>query len=241
MIEAQGISKKLGKFHLKNISFTLPEGYICGLVGRNGAGKTTLLRLLLGLYRAEEGRLTIDGMNYLADEKRIHDEIGMVEVEELFASYLTLMQNANRFGQYYSKYDAARMKNYLERFHLNPQKKFGKLSKGEKLKCQFAFALSHDPKILILDEPTGNFDPEFREQFWEELMIFMEDGTRNVILATNLTEELDRRADYLVYLEEGTLIYEGDMERFRETYRKEKDGIVPRIEDVMINRISHLK
>ena len=73
------------------------------------------------------------------------------------------------------------------------------------------------------------------------LMIFMEEGTRNVILATHLTEELDRRADYLVYLEEGTLIYEGDMERFRETYRKEKDGIVPRIEDVMINRISHLK
>ena len=54
------------------------------------------------------------------------------------------------------------------------------------MKCQFAFALSHDPKILILDEPTGNFDPEFREQFWEELMIFMEDGTRNVILATHL-------------------------------------------------------
>ena len=209
MIEAQGISKKLGKFHLKNISFTLPEGYICGLVGRNGAGKTTLLRLLLGLYRAEEGRLTIDGMNYLADEKRIHDEIGMVEVEELFASYLTLMQNANRFGQYYSKYDAARMKNYLERFHLNPQKKFGKLSKGEKLKCQFAFALSHDPKILILDEATSSVDTRTEIQIQKAMDTLMK-GRTSFVIAHRLSTIRD--ADIILVMKDGDIVEQGNHE-----------------------------
>lgn len=236
MIEAQGITKKFAKFRLDNISFTLPEGYICGLVGRNGAGKTTLLHILLGLYQADEGHLLFDNKDYETDEKAIHDEIGVVLVEELFASSLTLIQNANRFGQYYSGYDEGQMRAYLDKFHLDPKKRFGKLSKGQKLKCQFAFALAHKPKLLILDEPTGNFDPEFREQFWEELMKFMEDGTRSVILATHLTEELDRRADYLLYLEEGKMVYAGDMETFREEYRSVTDGVLPRIEDVMIAR-----
>lgn len=219
MIKIDGVSKKLGKFQLDHISFELPEGYICGLAGQNGAGKTTLLHLLLGLYRPDEGMISLGDMSYDSDEAIIHDMIGTVLVEELFEPSYSIKSNADHFGKYFSKYSWEKMAGYLERFKLEPLKKFGKLSKGEKLKCQFAFALSHDPSLLILDEPTGNFDPDFREQFFQIIREFIVDGTKSVILATHLTDDLDRLTDYLIYLENGRQIFAGDIESFRSEYR----------------------
>lgn len=219
MIKIDNVSKKLGKFRLENISFELPRGYICGLVGQNGAGKTTLLHLLLGLYRVDEGQLTISGMSYDHAEQSIHDMTGTVLVEELFEPFYSIKSNADHFGKYFSQYRQDRMAAYLERFGLDEYKKFGKLSKGEKLKCQFAFALAHDPQLLLLDEPTGNFDPDFREQFFQIMKEFIADGTKSVILATHLTDDLDRLTDYLIYLEEGRQVFAGDIESFRSGYR----------------------
>lgn len=219
MIEVRGLSKKLKNFQLDNLSFTIPTGYICGLIGQNGAGKTTLLHLLLGLYQADEGELLFDGMTYANEEKRIHNKIGTVLTEELFDASLSLIQNGDAYGRYYDAYDKKAMEDYLELFGLEKNRKFGRLSKGEKLKCQFAFALSHDARLLILDEPTGNFDPEFREQFFKILKEFIADGSRSVVLATHLTEDLDCMADYLIYLEKGKQVFAGDIEKFRDSYR----------------------
>lgn len=219
MIEVRGLSKKLKNFQLDNLSFTIPAGYICGLIGQNGAGKTTLLHLLLGLYQTDEGELLFDGMTYANEEKRIHNKIGTVLTEELFDASLSLVQNGDAYGRYYDAYDKKAMEDYLELFGLEKNRKFGRLSKGEKLKCQFAFALSHDARLLILDEPTGNFDPEFREQFFKILKEFIADGSRSVVLATHLTEDLDCMADYLIYLEKGKQVFAGDIEAFRDSYR----------------------
>lgn len=218
-IKIDDVSKRLGGFLLEHISFELPEGYICGLAGQNGAGKTTLLHLLTGLYRVDAGRILLDGMSYEEDEERIRNCVGTVFVEELFEPFQSVRGNAEHFGKYYAKYRWERMAEYLAMFRLDAGRRFGRLSKGEKLKCQFAFALSCAPQILILDEPTGNFDPDFREQFFGMIQEFIADGTRSVILATHLTEDLDRMADYLIYLEEGRQIFAGDIEQFRAAYR----------------------
>lgn len=219
MVKMTDVSKQLGTFHLGPITFEIPAGYICGLVGQNGAGKTTLLHLLLGLYRTKDGKVEIDGKTYEQKEKEIHDQIGTVLVEDLFEPYDTLKENANRFGSYYSNYRWERMQQYLEQFQLKERAKFQTLSKGQKLKCQFAFALACDPKLLVLDEPIANFDPQFREQFFKILQAFIADGTKSVVLATHLTEDLDRLADYLIYLEKGKQIFAGDIEAFRNQYR----------------------
>ncbi|MDE5700378.1 MAG: ATP-binding cassette domain-containing protein [Lachnospiraceae bacterium] len=105
LLQADHLTKKLGSFHLNNISFTLPPGYICGLVGQNGAGKTTLLHLILGLYNADEGTILMNGMNYETQEKQIHDMIGTVLVEDLLNPSMTLIQNADWYGKYYSNYN----------------------------------------------------------------------------------------------------------------------------------------
>ena len=163
--------------------------------------------------------MLIDGMTYANEEKRIRNIIGTVLTEELFDASLTLIQNGDAYGRYYDAYDKKAMEDYLELFGLEKNRKFGRLSKGEKLKCQFAFALSYDARLLILDEPTGNFDPEFREQFFKILKEFIADGSRSVVLATHLTEDLDCMADYLIYLEKGKQVFAGDIETFRDSYR----------------------
>lgn len=219
LLQAENLCKKMGSFRLNNISFEIPAGYLCGLIGENGAGKTTLLHLILGLYHADGGSLLIDGMDYADKEKQIHDLIGTVLVEDLMNPSMTLMENADSYGKYYSGYRRECMEKYLSLFHLEKERKFGRLSKGEKLKCQFAFALSHDARLLILDEPTGNFDPDFRKQFFQIIKEFIADGTRSVILASHITEDLDHMADYIIYLEEGNLIFTGDIEQLHQCYR----------------------
>lgn len=219
MIELEEVSKRLGTFELKSCSAHIPGGYICGLAGPNGAGKTTLLHLLLGLYRPDGGTVQIGGMGYDTAEKQIRDSIGTVLVEELFDPALSVQENGQCYGKYFSRYDATVLEHYLAQFEVDGKKRFEKLSKGEKQKAQFAFALSHAPELLILDEPASNFDPEFREQFFAILQEFISDGRKSVILTTHLTEDLDRYADYFLYLSKGTLVYAGDMEQFREAYR----------------------
>ena len=219
MLELKNIHKKLGKFKLKDISFELPKGYICGLIGPNGAGKTTLIHLLLGLYEPDEGELLVNDKLYDKKEADIRNEIGVVLSEDLFETRLTLLENAKEYGRFYKEYDVKALEDYLSRFGLEGRQKFGKLSKGQKLKFQFAFALSHNPKLLILDEPTGNFDPAFREEFFKIIKGFIADGEKSVVLATHLTEDLDRFADYILYLEKGQMVFAGDIETLRQSYR----------------------
>lgn len=219
VIEVKQLKKQLGKFSLGEMSFELPMGYIIGLVGENGAGKTTLLHLLLGLYQPDGGQVNVLGEGYDQAEVRIRQQLGFVLQERLFIDNETLISNADIYGTYYEKYDRELLTDYLEEFGLEPEKKYRKLSKGEELKFQFAFAMSHKPKVLIMDEATGNFDPKFREKFLEHIKDFIKDGDRSVLLATHLTQELEQMADYIMYIEKGKLLFSYDIETLRSRYR----------------------
>lgn len=221
MIKVENVSKSLDKFRLKNISFELPEGYICGLVGENGAGKTSILNILLGLHKPDNGGVYLFGKSLKDNKKEILDNIGTVLVEDYFERELTLIENFEMYGKYFSRCDKERFLEDIKRFGLGDklELKYKKISKGEKLKFQFAFALAHDPKLLILDEPTGNFDPDFRKEFFDSLSRFMANGDKSVILASHLTEDLDKQADYLLYIEKGEIVFSGDIESFRDSYK----------------------
>lgn len=219
MVELQDITKKVGAFSLRNISFALPDGYIMGLIGENGSGKTTLLRILLGLYRETEGVVLFDGKSHQEDRKAISEQIGYVLQDELFEKGLSLEKNGAFYGTYYSKYNHEKFLALLQEFALEKKKKYGKLSKGERLKFQFAFALSYEPKYLILDEPVGNFDPEFRKIFYQKITQYVSDGQHSVILASHLTNELERIVDYVTFLRKGKLVFSQTIEEMREGYR----------------------
>lgn len=219
MLKLHNVSKTLGNFKLDNISMELPEGYIMGLIGPNGAGKTSLLHILLGLYRPEQGEVEIFGKTYPAQEHAIKNDIGYVLLDPLFCQNVSLLRNAQMYGKYYDAFEESVFSDYCVQFGLEPLQKLRQTSKGEQLKFQFAFALSHHPKLLILDEPTANFDPEFRRQFIHILTDYVKDGRHSVILSTHLTGDLDRIADYLMLLDHGGAVFCGDRETIFHHYR----------------------
>ncbi len=218
MLKLENVSKYLGSFYLRDIFLELPDGYILGIIGENGAGKTTLLRLLAGLYTKDEGIIDIDHMSY-EEEAAVKQKIGAVFHGDLFDIRDTLRCNARRYGQFYCDYEDRLMESYMTDFRLNARKRYGQLSKGEKLKFAFAFALSHKPKLLLLDEPAANFDRDFREIFQDILRKYTENGENSVILSTHMTSDIDRAADYLLYLENGRQVMYGDIESIRGNYR----------------------
>lgn len=220
MLKTDHIYKKLGSFELKNISFHLPHGYIMGLVGENGAGKSSLIKILLGLYHSDGSTIQIDGMdlNNEEEEAKIKDIIGFVLNDDWFSKSLTLLENADCYGMYYQKYSRESFLSYCAAFELDTSKKLKKCSKGEVLKFQFAFALSHNPKLLILDEPLANLDHEFREKFIQLITDFIKDGDKSILIATHLIEELEQYTDYIAYLEKGELLFFKEIEALKDEY-----------------------
>ena len=218
MIDCNNVSKRFTSFSLKNITFNLPAGYICGLIGENGSGKTTLINILSGLY-SYDGEVRISGRDYCNHEHDIKQDIGVVVHGDIFEAKESLISNANYFGRFYKKYSKNLLENYLERFNLNDKKKYKELSKGEKLKFALAFALAHEPRLLLLDEPGANFDIEFRKEFNSLLREFIIDGTRSVILSTHIISDVETFADYILFLKNGEQILFGDVETIREKYR----------------------
>lgn len=219
MLKLNNVSKKISSFQLENISFKLPKGYIMGLIGENGAGKTTLINILSGLYSKNDGTISFNGKSYDTEESDIKQDIGTIIHEELFERKESLIKNANRYGRFYKNYDEELLKNYLIRFNLDGKKKYKRLSKGEKLKFALAFALSHQPKLLLLDEPTANLDTDFRKEFQKVLREFTESGENSVILSTHLTADIEKYADYLLFLKKGKQVLFGDIESIRGGYR----------------------
>lgn len=219
MLKLENVSKRIGGFELKNISAKLPDGYIMGMIGENGAGKTTLIHIISGLYSIDSGDMEFDGMRYPKQEELIKQDIGMVIHGDVFDMHETLLQNGRRYGRFYNHYDEKALLEYMLRFKLDRKKKYGHLSKGEKLKFSMAFALAHKPKYLLLDEPTANFDVDFRKEFLKLLREYTGNGKNSVVLSTHITSDIDIIADYLLFLKDGKQMLYGDIETIRNHYR----------------------
>ena len=219
MLRVDGVSKRIGRFELKDISFHLPKGYIMGLIGPNGAGKTSLIHMILGLTSPDQGEIWIGEKAYLTQEKESKDELGWVLAETIFEHNLSLQKLASYYGQFYTRYSEADFLQYARDFELDLAKKGKGISKGEKMKFQCAFALAHHPSLLILDEPTANFDPNFRKQFLSLMSQFVSDGEHSILISTHLTKELDRLADYVTFINKGKLIFSENKEKLLDEYR----------------------
>lgn len=228
MLKVEQLEKSYPGFRLEDISLELPAGYMIGVLGENGAGKSTLLKLMMGYEKPGRGRVLFAGeetepyqniWQSPETEKWAKDQFGFVLNEPLFSPYSTLSENGMRYGKYYSSYREEELAQRLQEFMLDSGKCYGKCSRGEKLKFQFAFALSHHPRLLFLDEPLASFDEAFREKFVKHLARFVEDGRHSVIMASHLTQELEQMADYIVFLHKGKLLEFEDIETLREKYR----------------------
>ncbi|MBR2304778.1 MAG: ATP-binding cassette domain-containing protein, partial [Ruminococcus sp.] len=170
-IEIKKITKKYDGFTLDDLSFNVPKGSIMGFVGQNGAGKSTTINTILNIIKPDEGKIKIFGLDHIKDEIEIKKNISAVFDELPFHEELNAKQLNNVLGNIFPQWSKETFQGYLDKFSLPSKKKFAKFSKGMKMKVQIAAALSHNAKLLIMDEATTGLDPVVRNEI---LDIFLE-------------------------------------------------------------------
>lgn len=195
--------KNLDTFKLEDINFKLEPGYVLGLIGRNGAGKTTLINTILGLWAPEQGSIHISGYDRTEDEIKAKNQIAFVTDECLFPLEMTPYSIGRIFGKVYEDFDYKQYREFCERLRVPMHKRLQRMSRGTVIKLQLAFAFSREARLYIFDEPSAGLDPVFRKELMDLIFDLTYDGNRSVIFSTHLTDELDRIADYILFLEGG--------------------------------------
>jgi ABC-2 type transport system ATP-binding protein len=209
ILEVQGLSKKYKKsdFRLNDISFDLPSGAIMGLVGENGSGKTTTIGCIVNTLIKDSGTIKVFGREMSDDSTDIRENIGVVLDANNFSDDLTAIKLSSVMKLIYSNWDNDLFNEYLKKFTLPPTQKIKKFSRGMTMKLGIAAALSHHPKLLILDEATSGLDPIFRDEILDVFLDFVQDESHSILLSSHITTDLEKIADYITFIHKGNLIF----------------------------------
>ncbi len=223
-LKVERLSKKYRRFQLKDVSFEIPPGSILGLLGRNGAGKTTAIKILTGHTKKSSGSIWVNGIDMTKSLVAAQSQIGFVLEEPMFLETKSLWENGRIFGRFYPGFTEETWKEWLSICNLKKSDWLGMLSKGQRVKFQFAFAMAHHPRVLLLDEPTGNLDPVFRREFLDILQEAVEKEQISVLFSSHLPSDLEKVADQIALLEQGELLYADSMEALFSRYCLVKGG-----------------
>ena len=225
ILEVSGLRKSYRNFALKDVAFSLPEGCITGFIGVNGAGKTTTLRTLLRLTDKDAGQIQFFGLDMERNEKQIKDRLGIVLDDGCFYEELTLAEMKSIIAPAYTAWSERDFKQYMDMFSLDPKQKINTLSKGMKMKYALALALSHEAELLIMDEPTSGLDPLIRSQLLKILTDYMSKGGKGVFFSTHITSDLDKIADMLIMIDNGSIVFQEEKDTLLDTYRIVKGDV----------------
>ena len=187
-----------------------------GLIGENGAGKSTTINAALGLIRKESGRVSILGREDLDSDTR--EEIGVVFDGSNYPEILSPRKLNRIMKNIYRTWDEMAYFRLLGQFSLPPDKQIKQFSKGMKMKLAISAALSHHPKLLILDEATSGFDPVIRDDILDMLLDFVQDETHSILLSSHITSDLEKIADYIVFIHQGKVVFSKPKDELMERY-----------------------
>ena len=218
-IELSHIQKTFPQFALRDVNLAVPTGTICGLVGENGAGKSTLIRILMGALRPESGRATVLGADTAApDFPAVREDIGVVLDEGCFPETLTAPQVGRIMAATYRRWEQDTFDAYCKRFGLPEKTAFKDYSRGMKMKLTIAAALSHQARLLVLDEATAGLDPIVRDEILDIFYEFTRDETHSVLISSHILSDLEKICDYIAFLHEGQLLFCEEKDALLETY-----------------------
>jgi len=218
VIEFHGVSKEFKEFSLDEIDLRIKQGYITGFIGANGAGKSTIIKLIMNLLEPDKGEVNVFGLDYAKHAKEIKDRIGFVYDKNIFYESLNLKEISKIVSPAYSHWNSNKFNEYVDQFELSLNKPIKKFSKGMQMKASLALALSHDAKLIIMDEPTAGLDPTFRRELLDIFQDIMIDETRSIFFSTHITSDLERFADYIALVDKGKILFNQSIDELRDQY-----------------------
>jgi ABC-2 type transport system ATP-binding protein len=208
-IEVNKLTKYYGKsLGIKNVDLTIKEGEIFGFIGPNGAGKSTTIRTLLGLIRPTSGSATIFGKDITKFGPEIKEEIGYLPSEVFYYDDMKVIDLLKYSGSFYnkdSKVIAKRIKELASYLDLDLKKKIDDLSYGNKKKVGIIQGLLHEPKLIILDEPTGGLDPLMQQRFFDLLREENKKGA-TILFSSHILSEVQKLCDRVAIIKQGQII-----------------------------------
>lgn len=206
-LQITGLTKRYGDFLLDHVSFGVPTGSIVGLIGENGAGKSTTIRGVLGMIHKEAGRIALLGQDTETMDPLLKEKVGVVLGDCNFSEELTPLRLSKVLRDVYSGWDQAYFETLLTQLHVPQNKKIKGLSRGTKMKLSIAAAMAHHPQLLILDEATSGLDPVVRDDILDLFLDFVQDERNSILVSSHITSDLEKVADYIVFLHEGRVVF----------------------------------
>lgn len=213
-----GLTKKYQSFVLDDVSFTVPNGAIVGLIGENGAGKSTTINAILGLINKDAGSIEILGKQDGEIDNSIRNRIGVVFDGSNFHNVLTANKLNRVFRNIYDEWDEEKFFSMLEKMSLPTEKKIKEFSKGMKMKLSIAVALSHNSSFLVLDEATSGLDPIVRDDILDMFLDFVQDDCHSILVSSHITSDLEKVADYIVFIHNGKVVFSKPKDELRYKY-----------------------
>lgn len=193
-------------FKLDNVTFSIPKGSIMGLVGKNGAGKSTIINSVLNIIKKDSGIVKFFGCDLTNDTSSIREDIGVVFDTAHFHEELTAKKLEKVLGEIYINWNKELFFSYLEKFKIPSDKKIKTFSRGMGMKLSISIALSHQAKLLILDEATAGLDPVVREEILDLFLDFVEDENNAILISSHVSSDLEKIADYITIIDDGKVI-----------------------------------
>lgn len=206
ILEVRNLTKQYADFTLDHVSFSIPKGTIMGLIGENGAGKSTTINAILDLIHKDDGTVTFWGQE-LSSAKQLKEDIGVVFDGINFYETLTAAKVGKISQAAYKQWDDLLYREYLNRFQLPTDKEIKTFSKGMKMKLCIAVALSHRPKLLILDEATSGLDPVMRDDILDVFLEFVQDEEHSIMISSHITTDLEKVADTITFIHQGKVLF----------------------------------
>jgi ABC-2 type transport system ATP-binding protein len=218
VLDISGLSKSYKDFRLHDLNMSLEKGTLTGFVGPNGAGKTTTIKSILNIIKPDDGKITIMGMDSIANDMEIKSMLGIVLDDGHFYEDLTLLKMKKLIAPMYTTWNDNAYQSNIKKFGLTENKKIKDLSRGMRMKYALVLALSHNAELFILDEPTSGLDPLVRSELVDILKdIVYEDG-KTVLMSTHITSDLDKIADYLYFIFDGKIILQGQKDEIKDSH-----------------------
>ena len=205
-LEIRNLTKSYPGFTLDNLNLTLQSGCIMGLIGENGAGKSTTIKLILDMIHKDSGSITILGKDNTDNIELTKEDIGVVMDEVGIPECLTVKQVGNVMKHTFRNWDDTEYTRLIQKLALPDKKQFKEFSRGMKMKLGIAIALSHNAKLLILDEATSGLDPVVRDEVVEMFSDFTRDENHSILISSHIVSDLEKLCDYVAFLHNGKLL-----------------------------------